>query len=382
MSTQTTKYLKRFFIHSIILFVVTLFLISAIRATTVVVILRNTVKGKKANTWLARRWCTPYPSLKDAVGRALSKNPDNQSFIARNPMEQSLLFVPDYAVNLVLGQTEALWLADIEDQLPELEVVRTAPQDENIDPDIWSRPQTTASSDDTDDTTQEPSSSIGGDTIVDSNDPQYDPDAIWGAIIAPDTSIYAANGRALRTVPAGSVMNIIGQRNSDEGILYAGTIFSELGRFDRIFVKAADLEIYRGKILENTTREEREYASKRAKLLGAIAARMEELADADKSRNPHQEAYHNALRKYRAYSTEAKKLQKVRDESTGSDRISAASKLRELKQEMSLLTPTITELKQKRNDWDAANPPPPQQDPGQDPQIIRLKQELSKLSQG
>lgn len=385
MSNQTIKYLKRFFIHSLILFAITLLIISAVRATTVVVILRNIVNGKETNTWLARRWCMPYPSLREALGRALSENPDKRSFIARPPIEESLLFVPDLLVNIVLDQTESLWLADIESQLPELEVAQKKPQNKPSDADMWAGTGDSNVAATDNDLTQDPTQSDSTDvsqTDPDREDPEFDPDAMWGAVISPEAPIHAANGHALRNVPAGSVMNIVGQRNSDAGSLYAGSIFSEAGRFDRVFVRAKDLEIYRGKVLQDTTREEREYASNRAKLLGAIAARKQELAGANKSNNPHQEAYHDALRKYRAYSNEAKKLQKTRDESTGADRISAASKLRELKQEMSLLTPTIMELKQKRNAWDAANPPPPPQDPNSDPQLIRLQKQLSTLNQG
>ncbi|MFU8779520.1 MAG: hypothetical protein ACNA71_00675 [Kiritimatiellia bacterium] len=387
------RYLIKYTIRTIISLFVLLIVISAVRATTVIIVIRKVAAGQSTNTRLARQWAAHHPQLWQTLENLLPE--DQKEFLAYRTAERTILFAPDLVVNFLLGQTSVFWLPWTDDgqdvqaatthtpsqqpasvSTPPRRPARTTPAavPATQQTPLTHPPAQTAAR-------TPPPMTVTGPVTQDPEQPPavpFDPNAKWAAIITPATPLYTLDGQRSDQAAPGSVMEITTERRTTNGALYVGNVHSPSGRFRNVGVREQDLHIYVGKSLHDTTREEREFASERARITGAITARKQELENAQANRNPHQQPLIDVLRRYQSYRQEAEKLQGVYDNSSGTQRINAGSRLREINQEIGHLTPIIRNLRQQRDAWNDANPQGPAADPDRDSRIIELRQQLAQ----
>jgi len=380
------NYLQKFLRNTIMILVVVLILISVIRAGIVVADIHLATRGRtyKPVLVLAMDWSPAYRVLHKALKQV---RPDIPTI--RQGTGKFLLFAPNYLVNLCLTHTLSLWLpAGVTLTMtpppqpePAPAIAPASRQPEKLVQAPEPLPLPPAH-------TVIPKDAIAIAPAPASATPSLQPapeappsnaNALWAAVIAPEAPIYSQNGERLDAVPAGSVVQITGQRSTTNGTLFTGTVHSPIGRFDHILLRQKDLQIYHGKSLTDTSLEERERASDRARLLGAIAARKAQLEAAHENRNPYQQRYHDALRRYQALRQEADPLKETYETSSGAARMNAGNRLRELRQEMLALTPTIRELQQQRDEWSQTHAQTQSADPERDPQIIHLRRQLEAI---
>jgi len=334
---------------------------------------------------LARHWAPAYPAFSNIVDTLYTQahqqtKPDEmlpslpeRRFTAPIPAVEKALIPADMLVNLIYRkyserQVEAAGGSD-----PEL---RPGPDEEANRPSIalHSTPQTKLSSEAT-------STAITAKTSPPSApQPAYDPDAMWGSVRVADAPLYDRNGRKIREIPAGSLVDVKETRNTASGSVLIGSVHSRSGRFADVILKRNDVELYTGYPLTATSREKRQLASRRGEILAAISSRRETLEQAASNRNPHQAEYREILRQYKAIIDKSKTLKADYEKATGNKRMELANELRTLKNEQFSLMPKYQEIKRKKEDWDRANPGS-RQDMANDPQIRQLNRQLEQIDQ-
>ena len=367
-------------LHTLIVLFLLSLLISATRAGFMIHELQCAAANEPFNLRLVQKWISPYPALYNTF-MYLQRN--EGSFIPRQPaQERVLLAIPNHMVNIVLEYTSPLWFpeglsetakAQIEKRHPHPQQAATAPRQRRAATAPVPADETGHTP-----TAQPPQEQEPMRTATAEATPS-DPNAMWAAVITPSAPIYNANGQLQENIPPGSVVEILERRSTSNGTVFIGNIHTPIGHFPSVIVREQDLHLYRGKTLTATTLEEREIASRKAEIQGYITLRKQEIETEHRNRNPHQRQYHEALRRYQSLRQEARGLQTTYERTSGNERITAGNRLREIRQEMAAMTPSIRNLQQQRDSWAAANPLGPPPDPDQDARIISLRQQLSRL---
>ncbi len=384
---MTTKFIVKFTIRTLIFLFFFLLVLSGVRAGFVIHGLHQAASNEPFNHRLTAKWSPPYPILYSTFTHL--QLDENITIVRRPATERLLLLIPNRLVNLALVHTRSIWQPEVSESLavahtpappPSPRAPEAAPRStrpEQAQPTPAPRPQQPPPPEP--DPIQAPPPRERETTEDVREDPAFDPNAKWAAVTTPSAPIFDSNGQRLDNIPPGSVFEIIQERSSGGGVVYIGTAHTPIGRFNNIVIREQDLQVYSGKTLTQTTFEERERASHKATIIGAIASRKQQLEEEHRSRNPYQERYHTALRRYQTLRNEAQELRPIYEERTGSERINAGNRLREIQQEMATLTPSIRNLQQQRDSWAEANPLGPPPDPERDPEIIALRRELAQL---
>ena len=334
---------------------------------------------------LARRWAPAYPAFSNIVDTLYTQahqqtKPDEmlpslpeRRFTAPIPAVEKALIPADMLVNLIYRkyserQVEAAGGSD-----PEL---RPGPDEEANRPSIALH-----STQQTEPSAKALSTPIRAKTSPPpAPQPAYDANAMWGTVRIADAPLYDRNGRKIREIPAGSLVDVKETRNTASGSVLIGSVHSRSGRFADVILKRNDVEIYRGYTLTATSKEKRQLASRRGEILAAISSRRETLEQAASNRNPHQAEYREILRQYKTLSDKAKALKTDYEKTTGNKRMELANELRTLKNEQFTLMPKYQEIKRKKQAWDRDNPNT-RQDMANDPQIRQLNRQLEQIDQ-
>jgi hypothetical protein len=388
------RYLIKLGIRTAVWLFMLLLTISVIRATTVIVSMRKIAAGHTTNVRLARRWAAHHPVLWRGLERMITDTQRNE-FVGYHASERVILAAPDFIVNFFLKNTSVLWLNSLVAAGEQRKhIAETAPPPPAQPPKTTAAaaPRRPAPPPPQAQAAQQPASppaqagtppSEPPPTVTpppqEPASPPVDQSIKWAAITTHSAPIFTREGQRSNNVDAGSIMEITGERRTQDGVIFAGNVHSPQGRFRNVFVREQDLQIYMGKTLQETTREERELASEKARIMGDIAVRRQDIENAQAQRNPHQGPYRDLLRKYQGFRQEAEKLQSVYDNSSGEKRISAGNRLREINQEIAIMMPQIRQLRDQRDAWNQANPASPVQDPERDPRIMEMRQRLSEL---
>jgi len=415
MSTHITRHLKRFLIAALFEAILALFLISAARLLYV----RRAVENARAlageskyeqvidDLRLAHVWAPAYPAfsettraLLDQAHARLGRSPDlpanePRSFTANiRPIEKSLI-IPDMAVNWLYGMitkntaeppshtaqpSEPAFSPDPAEQASRPTIPVTDPPYRGVSADSFSGtpppasydvpPAPAGSAQPASDSTPEPAS------VVISK--PRDPNAMWGTTIRAETDIFGQDGKKMRSVPGGSLVNVHSTKQTQKGEIVLCTIRSSAGKFTNVFIRRKDLELYEGQAIADSTKEQRELVSKRGRILAQIEARSIALETEAKGKNPFQEQYRSVLLEYKRISDQAEALNKEWTTSTGSRRSDLGNQLRLLKNEQANLMPRYQDSKQKKEDWEKKNSGV-RPNPENDPQIQQLKDQLRAI---
>lgn len=203
---------------------------------------------------------------------------------------------------------------------------------------------------------------------------------MWAVVTTHNAPLFNREGTRLRALPAGSVLDVQSLRSVSGNDIVLGSVWSRVGNFPNIVMRQSDIEVYYGRKLSETSREQRELASRRAELLASIQVREHQLKTGGKE-NPHRREYLNILRSYRDIETEAERLKAQFDEASGSHRMDLANRLRILNNEQTQLMPQYRDIKEKMDRWEQRQIERYGQiDPESDPAIQRLRRELEEVT--
>ncbi len=404
MPTHIRRFLVRFVIVALVDTVLVLCLIAGFRLWYVRNAATRAVKFEEGGQpdqvirelSLACRWAPAYPAFSETVAglykRALQESviqkalpmPEERSFGSALPLAEKALIPADMLVNFLYGRYSRNQApppdADSVADAPGSEL-RPGPEEEAARPAIAVHtpplsaqpPPTTPAAG----TAPAPETGTGTQPAA---RPAYNPDAMWGAVSMQDAPIYDSNGKKMREIPAGSLVDVQETRSTPNGELVIGAVHSRNGNFKGVILKRDHVELYTGYPISATTKEQRMLVSRRGEILGAIQSRQEALEKAASNRNPHQAEFLAVALKYKAIMDESKQLNEQYKKATGARRMELANRLRTLKNDQFVVMSKYTELKQKRDDWNGQN-----QDIAQgianDPQIRQLNQQLEQIDQ-
>ncbi len=398
MPTHIRRFLKRFAITAVIETVLVLCLISGLRLWVVRQAATHAAKYAEAGAHgqvlralrLAYRWAPAYPAFSETVAslhaQALQQTGTGEpppvleprSFTAAIPLPEKMLIPADMLMNLLYRQyskrqEEASATTDAsatefrpgaaESAARPGIALHTPPQIGTSDrapaPNGTPLPGTPASP-------------------ATAERPAYNPDVMWGTVSAADAPLFDKNGRKMREIPAGSLVDVQETRRTASGEVVIGSVRSRQGNFNDVILRRDDVELYVGYPISTASREQLQLVSKRGELLGAIKSRQAALEAAASNRNPHQAEYRQILRQYQAINDESKQLKEQYDKATGSKRMELANRLRTLKNDQFVLMPKYQEIKSKKAEWDRGNQTSTQ-DTANDPQMQQLKQQLEQI---
>ena len=388
---QIIYFVKRVITHAIGTLVILLLIsciVAAVRVGLVIQHLHRAAALEPFNAQLVAKWAPPHPALASLVTRV---QPVQEIATPRpSALENMLLSIPNALANIMLEHTDFIKLpsgigetrqaqapsAQPVTPAPRVDVPRrpTPPRTETIREPTPAAPE----SHDAPAPASEPEPEARPEPEEDTADPVQS-NEMWATVITPSAPIYDTNGQLQKNIPPGSVVEVLQERSTTNGKVFIGNIHTPIGFFQGVIMREQDLQLYRGKALTETTREEREMASRKAEIRAAITVRMQEIETAHNNRNPYQRPYHDALRQYQEIRQEAQQLQARYDSSTGNTRITAGNRLREIRQEMANLTPPIRRLQEQRDRWAEENPLEPPPDPRQDAHIQELRRQLAEL---
>lgn len=386
MPTHIRRFLVRFAIVAIVDTILVLCLISGVRlwhvrhAATIAEKYAET--GKHAQILrvlrLAKSWAPAYPAFSHTVAdlhaQALRQRdpaatppaPPERSFTAPIPLAEKILIPADMLVNLLYRQYSAREQAATDTAADAAGAeFRPGPEEQADRPAIaLHKPAVT-----------------GQASPPPAAKPAYNPDAMWGAVSTADAPLYDRNGRKMRDIPAGSLLDVQEVRTTPSGgDVVICSVRSRHGNFDDVILRRDDVELNMGYSLASVSKEQLVLASKRGETLAAIKSRQEALEKAANNRNPHLGDYRDLLRQYKAINDESKQLKADYEKATGTKRMELANRLRTLKNEQFVLMPKYRDLKQKKEDWERRHQG---NTPGtaNDPQLRQLKQQLEQIDQ-
>jgi hypothetical protein len=389
MPTHIRRFLSRFAIAAVIDTMLVLCLISAFRLWYV----RDaaTIAAKYADAGqheqvvrslrLAHRWAPAYPAFSEAIARlheqALRQTdstqaapaPVERSFSADIPLPEKALIPADMLVNLLYRK-----YSERKAQQSEAESTAEAGTQE-----LRPGPDEQAGRE----AINLHTPPLGGTSAHAGKDPRaakpaYNPDVMWGSVRVANAPLFDRNGRKMRDIPAGSIVDVQETRSSSIGDVVIGSVRSRNGSFKDAVLRSDDVELYVGYPLSSASKEQIQLVSKQGEILAAIKSRKAELEAAAGNRNPHQTAYRDVLRQYKAIGDESNKLKEQYEKATGNTRMELGNKLRTLKNDQFVLMPKYQELKKKKEDWDRSNQSSAQ-DSANDPQIRQLNQQLQDI---
>lgn len=389
MPTHIRRFLVRFAIVACVDTILVLCLISGIRLWHVrnaaTIAAKYAEAGKHAQIIrvlrLAHRWAPAYPAFSDTVAElhaharrqidpaATPPEPPERSFTASIPLAEKVLIPTDMLIDLFYRKYRERKQADTGTAADATGTEFRADPDEQA-----ARPAIALHNP----LTGQPSSPETPPSPSPADTPAYDPDAMWGTVSTADAPLYDSNGRKIRDIPAGSLIDVQEVRSTPSGDVVVCSVRSRHGSFNDVILRRADVELYMGYPLAATTKERRLLGSKRGEILGAIKSRQAALEKAASNRNPHQDEYRDVLRQYKAINDESKQLKEQYEKATGNQRMELANRLRTLKNDQFVLMPKYRDLKQKKEDWERRNQDNTQ-NTANDPQLRQLNQQLEQI---
>ncbi len=397
MHATLYAYIKRIIIGTFLLVLVLVSINTAVRVYVVADAIQKAGTGQVLSdqrTILAAHWSQQYPLLRQQLLEVHSPARD-VDFLRPSALELVLTGAPDWVANQILAvrmqknaptgapaatvtaqpaptgttptQAPAVNLASSTRQTPTTDASATLPT---------SSRQTNATYPSAQPVAEQPETPVF-ESEEKTAEPEYDPDAYWAVVTAPDASFYDQSGNRQGVLPAGSVLDIREFRPSSSGMLVLCHAHTPEGKQNHIFVREADLELYQGKTLEQSSMAERKYAFRYARIQAAITERKQQLANPANAGNPHQKPYHDLLRKYQDLRKESDRLQASYDDETGGQRVRTGERLHQIRADAAALVPEIRDLREKRDAWQDSREPATS--PENDLQLQRLQRELREL---
>ncbi len=200
----------------------------------------------------------------------------------------------------------------------------------------------------------------------------------WAVVQTAETPTYNREGKFLRMLPAGTLVDVVAIRQTREGEMAVCVVYHHGVSVPDVVMRTRDLDIRPGSVCEANPRE-KNLRVLRAQTLGQIEARKKELVKAAIQKNPYYAEYQRAYEEYRAFCRRAEALTRRRDEATGPDRMAYADQLRAMKGEDSRLKQAFLTAKQRYDDWKKQHASAAPSGGESDPQLAALNRKLAEI---
>lgn len=203
----------------------------------------------------------------------------------------------------------------------------------------------------------------------------------WG-ITVKEAVVYSKDGKNLKTVQAGSLVEQTNSTMSDKGEMSFCKVWGNNSWSGPFLIAGTDLIRFPG-TREQTDANDVEKLCKYFSLVQQYENRKKEILKASASKNPYYKELKEKAEVYNKTADRAAELTKQRDDSKGSKRSKIITELTKLKQEEARLSAELIKVKTKYEDWKKKNNQA-EADYNNDPvyqklgkQILDLKYELS-----
>ncbi len=153
----------------------------------------------------------------------------------------------------------------------------------------------------------------------------------WG-VLAEETQAYTEEGKPRVKLPAGTVIEKTGERDSSSGRLLVCRVLNNR-RWERGFMVKASSAVMFDCPYEEAPKDARTKITRYFTLKGFIATRTATLREELVKRNPYFSAYQKAAKEYNEFKDRAKELTAQRDAAQGAARSQLASQLERMKSE-------------------------------------------------
>ena len=195
-------------------------------------------------------------------------------------------------------------------------------------------------------------------TIVETPAPPPEPTPVktgpvynWG-VLAEEAQAYNEEGKPRVKLPAGTVIEKTGERDSSGGRLLVCRVLNNR-RWERGFMVKASSAVMFDCPYEEAPKDARTKITRYFTLKGFIATRTAALREEHVKRNPYFSAYQKAAKEYNEFKDKAKELTTQRDAAQGAARTQLASQLERMKSEEVQLRAAFEKAEAPYKKWKA-----------------------------
>ena len=173
----------------------------------------------------------------------------------------------------------------------------------------------------------------------------------WG-VLAEEAQAYNEEGKPRVKLPAGTVIEKTGERDSSSGRLLVCRVLNNR-RWERGFMVKASSAVMFDCAYEEAPKDARTKITRYFTLKGLIATRTAALREEHVKRNPYFSAYQRAAKEYNEFKDRAKDLTAQRDAAQGATRTQLASQLERMKSEEVQLRAALEKAEAPYKKWKA-----------------------------
>lgn len=175
----------------------------------------------------------------------------------------------------------------------------------------------------------------------------------WG-ITVKETPAYSKEGKNLKQIPAGSLIEQINSTTSDKGEMAFCKVWGDGYWSGPYLIAGANLFRFSG-TREQTDAADVEKLCRYYSLIQKHENRKNEILKASASKNPHYKEFKEKAEAYNRNAERAAELTKQRDDAKGPKRNKIIAELTKLKQEESRQAAELNRIKTKYEDWKKKN---------------------------
>lgn len=175
----------------------------------------------------------------------------------------------------------------------------------------------------------------------------------WG-ITVKETAVYSKDGKNLKTVPGGTLIEQINSTKTDKGEMSYCKIWKDNVWSGPFLIAGADLIRFPG-TREQTDANDVDKLCKYFSLVQQYENRKMEILKANASKNPYYKEFKEKAEAYNKNADRSAELTKQRDEAKGAKRTKLIAELSKLKQEEARQSSELSKIKAKYEDWKKKN---------------------------
>jgi hypothetical protein len=196
----------------------------------------------------------------------------------------------------------------------------------------------------------------------------------WGVVNSPVCRAYSRNGKFLRRLEPGTVVDVARIAKTDKGSFAVCDVYYEGRRVPGVAVRTTELAMHRG-ALSSVGKTRRKLLARQATLEARIEDVEKKLKTGLRKDNPYCKQYSAARDTFGKYSDKVRTLRSRFETSTGAERDKLSDELRALKPPGIRMQREYQAAKKTYDTWNSQNP----LDTARNPELLRLEAELALL---
>ncbi len=196
----------------------------------------------------------------------------------------------------------------------------------------------------------------------------------WGVVNSPVCRAYSRNGKFLRRLDPGTIVDVAQVAKTDKGRFAVCDVYYDGRRVPGIAIRTTELAMHKG-ALSSVGKTRRKLFVRQATLEARIEDVKKKLKSGLRKDNPFYKEYSAARDTFGKYSDKVRGLRKRFETSTGAERDKLSDELRALKPPGIRMQREYQAAKKKYDTWNSQNP----LDTTRNPELLRLEAELALL---